>query len=270
MAEENRPKTLAEHREYLHEIVKLQLFFVHLWLAKHPEEDFAQVMRRRVDIYRATDANPGSFSPRVRRLDEAPWTDLVAAAREVYCRRRDDREAFEREAFGIFRPSIDRRCEFDYGERRPAGIFQCGCFTPGEAPEADGRLMFHIANTLSPRSFLADPAYFVRCFRALLDVAERIYGVKELTTRSWLNSYPRWLAYFPEEWRRNLSEPNRDIQWHAGFWGQFVTARGTFHRRRAEMFRRSGEFPYLPRASFVSIEAMRQQLHRMSTGETAS
>ena len=267
MVEEYRPKTLAEHREFLHEIVKLQLFFVHLWLEQHPEEDFTRVMRRRVNIYRKTDANPGSSSPRTLHLDEAPWTDWVAAAFEVYRRRRDDREAFEREAFEIFRPGIDRRCERDYGEGRAAGLYQCGCFLPGEAPEADGRLMFHIVNVVSPYSFLADPAYFRRCFRALLDVAERIYGVKELTTRSWLNSYPRWLEYFPEEWHRNLTEPNRDIQWHAGFWGQFVTARGTFHRRRAEELRRTGEFPYLPRGSFVSVAAMRKHLDNLPMPE---
>ena len=120
--------------------------------------------------------------------------------------------------------------------------------------------MFHIVNTVAPYSFFDDPEYLGRCFRALLDVAEKLCGAKALTTRTWLNSYPRWLAYFPGEWERNLSEPNRDIQWHAGFWGQFITARGTFSYRRAEVLRRTGEFPYLPRGSFVSIEAMRRKL----------
>lgn len=34
-------KTFEEHWEYLVEIVKLKLWFVHHWLDSHPEEDFS-------------------------------------------------------------------------------------------------------------------------------------------------------------------------------------------------------------------------------------
>ena len=124
MEREYRPKTLAEHREYLHEIVKLQLFFVHLWLEKHPDDDFKWVLENRVNIYRKTDANPESALPKVLRFDESPWADMVAAAKEIYLKRRDDRAGFEREAFEVFRPSLDRRSERDYGERPFCGVWQ--------------------------------------------------------------------------------------------------------------------------------------------------
>ena len=263
MVREFRPKTLAEHREYLHEIVKLQLFFVHLWLEKHPEEDFKQVMELRVNIYRKTDVNPESSLPEVLHYDESPWTDMIAEARRLWERHRDDRAAFEREAFEIFRDSLDRRAERDYWERPLCGLWQCGCFRPNTVPSSTGRLIFHIANMVSPHSFFDDPEYLKSCFRALLDVGEKILGVKEFATNSWLNSYPRWLAWFPDEWQRNLGEPNRDIRWHGGYWGQFLTARGTFHYRRGEILRQTGEFPYALRSSFASIEAMRRKLDEM-------
>ena len=59
------PKTLEEHRQYLYDISRLMLFYVHLHLTNlHPgEESFQQVIRNRVDIYRKTDANPGPHTP---------------------------------------------------------------------------------------------------------------------------------------------------------------------------------------------------------------
>ena len=260
MEREYRPKTFAEHREYLYEIVKLQLFFVHLWLEKHPEDDFRYVLEHRVNIYRKTDANPESAIPKVLHFDESPWADMANAAHEIYLKRRDDRAAFEREAFEVFRDSLDGRAERDYGERPFCGVWQFGCLRSNPAPSEDGRLGFHIGNPISPLSFFDDPAYLKSCFLALLDVAEKVMGVKEISTRSWLNSYPRWLAWFPQEWLDHMSEPNPEVKWHAGFWGQFITARGTFSYRRAEILRRTGEFPYGHRYSFASIAAMRKKL----------
>ena len=48
-------KTLSEHRQYLHQIVRLKLHFLHGWLRAHPEETFAYGLRNRVDIFRKTD-----------------------------------------------------------------------------------------------------------------------------------------------------------------------------------------------------------------------
>ena len=50
------PKTIEEHRNYLYEVVKLKLFFLHRWMAEHPDEKFEFVLQNRVDIYRSLDA----------------------------------------------------------------------------------------------------------------------------------------------------------------------------------------------------------------------
>ena len=50
--EEPKIKTIGEHREYMHGIVRLKLFFLHRWLKEHPEETFQNALRNRVDIYR--------------------------------------------------------------------------------------------------------------------------------------------------------------------------------------------------------------------------
>ena len=43
-------KTLPEHREYLYEISKLQLWFAWSWKSKNKEESFKSILRDRIDI----------------------------------------------------------------------------------------------------------------------------------------------------------------------------------------------------------------------------
>ncbi|MEG2075188.1 MAG: hypothetical protein RRY34_01700, partial [Victivallaceae bacterium] len=109
------PKSLEEHRQYLYKIVKLKLFFLHLWLTEqHPEEDFSYVIRERVDIYRKTAANPGLHTPNELFFDAPAWKRLEDQAKEIFLQCRHDRTEFEAEAFEVFRPSIDERCQKDY------------------------------------------------------------------------------------------------------------------------------------------------------------
>jgi len=95
------------------------------------------------------------------------------------------------------------------------------------------------------------------------DAPAEALGASELETHTWLNSHPRWLALFPREWQANLTAPDADVRWHYGFWGQFVTARGAFHARRAQQLRETGRFPYPPRASWCTFATLRAHLMAM-------
>ena len=85
-----QPKTLEEHRDYLHEVVKLKLFFMHDWLARHPDEAPVDVLRQRVDIYRKTDANPGMLNPPSIDWNAEAWQARERPLLECYARYRDD------------------------------------------------------------------------------------------------------------------------------------------------------------------------------------
>ena len=89
--------------------------------------------------------------------------------------------------------------------------------------------------------------------------AER-FGAVKVGTSSWLNSVPRWLEWFPEEYRAGLSEPDLDVRWHYGFWGQFINARGCFNAAAGDHLRRTGRFPYYPRSGSCTIAALREHL----------
>ena len=259
----NPPKTLEEHREYLFEVVRLMLFYMHLQLNEHPEESFTFVLRNRVDIYRKTDANPGPLNPPDLHFDEEPWLSMERAAEQCWLAHRNDREAFEAEAFEIFRPSIERRVERDFHDGSVLKRYQCGCFRHDLAlKKMDGECLgFHIANDKAPDSLFDYPSHIRECLLKLCDVAEQQFGARHLCTSTWLNGYPRFLALFPDEWQQNLGKENHEVGWGYGHWGQFISARGTYNRRNGDYFRQNGKMPYYPRFSKCRIDVMREFLN---------
>lgn len=252
--------TLEEHRDYLYNIVKLMLFYVHFHLENHPEETFQYVIRERVDIYRKTDANPGPLTPGELFFDEKPWLDMENAAFEIYQKCRNDRAAFEKEAFEVFRQSIDDRCERDYYDCSPQDRYQCGSLRYDIPAEGCDTVTFHIGNAKAPDSIFTDPRYLPECFFKLLDVAENILKAKYIRTGSWLNGNKHWLKYFPQEWVDNQQPENTNVKWHYGFWGQFISARHTFNAKYGNILRETGKMPFYPRTCKCSIAAMRKHL----------
>lgn len=260
MLQEKR-KTLDEHRQYLHQIVRLKLFFMHKWLSDHPDEPPMDVLRNRIDIYRKTEANPRGLNPPEKGWWTAPaWQEIENALLEAYSRRRQDAAAFEEEGFAVVRPSVEARAERDFADKSHLDGYQCGSlrYEVYDSPTKD--VFFHIANRISPRSLFDDPLYLPCCFIVLMEHAEALYQAEFIATNTWLNSYPRWLAIFPQEWHDNMAEPNTDVQWHYGYWGQFITAKGTFNGKLGAYTRQHGKLKFYPRGSKCSIATMRKHL----------
>jgi hypothetical protein len=256
------PKTIEEHREYLYEIVKLKLFFLLNWLQEHPDETLSDVLRNRIDIYRKTAVNSGLLNPTELRFEAPEWLAMEHQLTDVYKQFKNDPEEFEKKSFEIFKDSIDARLEADFQDDSALKNYQCGSlryneYEDGEVQETIG---FHIANALQPHSIFEDPEYLPRCFVDLMDQTAKKYGSTRLSTRTWLNSLPRWLELFPAEWQENLQPPVEDVQWHYGFWGQFITARGTFNYKYGKILRETGKLPFYPKYSECSFSAMRKHL----------
>jgi hypothetical protein len=96
-----------------------------------------------------------------------------------------------------------------------------------------------------------------------MDKSEAEYGYNVLYTVTWLNDTPRWLALFPEEWQNNLSSGSANIGWHFGYWGQLVTARGTFNEKAGRFLRDNLELKYKLRSSHCSFKSMREHLSKL-------
>ena len=263
------PKTLDEHRDYLHQMVRLKLWFLWHWLRAHPDEPFANVIRNRVDIYRKTDINAGPMNPKTLAFDDPRWVALETATQALYARRKDDpgAEAFEAEAFALFRPTVDARAQRDFEEPPYVLNYQCGSLRyDAPAPGRPKHVSIHIANALRPRSLFDDRRHLPECLFDLMDKTTREFGAESLGTFTWLNSLPRWLELFPPEWRASLGPEDRNVQWHFGWWGQYINARGTFNEKYGTRLRQTGEFPCWPRYAECRFDALRPYLKAYLAG----
>lgn len=256
-------KSLYEHKNYLYEIVRLKLWFLWNWQRKHENEPFRETIRNRVDIFRKTDMNSGTMNPPSADFDNPIWEEIEDQLHRIYWKHKGENSAlpFESEAFSILKPRIDGRANRDYMEKPYVEDYNSGSLHY-EKPERDHpeRVFFHIANSIAPRSIFEDESHIPQCLIELMDKSASEFNATSLCTESWLNSHPRWISLFPEDWRKNMSAENRDIQWHYGFWGQFITKRGTFNSRLGSSLRETGQFPYLPRYSWCDFTSLRNHL----------
>ncbi len=257
----SQSKTIDEHRNYLYEIVKLKLFFLHGYLSEHPEENFRDVIRQRVDIYRKTDANFGPLTPQELFFNLEPWRSMESAAWVCFERNRGDKARFELEAFEIFRPSIERRCQRDFEDKSSVGRYKDGCFRNDlniSCPDYQA-VFFHIANDKVPDSIFDYPEHIKSSLFKLCDNVEALQA-PNLATCTWLNGLTAFVKYFPTEWQENMQKPLENVEWHYGFWGQFISARGTFNAKYGRILRETGRLPYYPRMSWCSVKALREHL----------
>lgn len=258
----NTPKTLEEHRQYLYDICRLQLFFMSRWIKEHPEEKFSEILRNRIDIFRKTDLNPEGLNPVCNYFDTPGWLKLESRLEEIWQMVKGDEKCFEEWGFDLIRPHLDNRCERDYLDKSRLAGYQCG-FLRHNLAAADDTLGFHIANDRQPNSIFDDMAYVKECFNKLLDAAENQFHVSHIGTGTWLNNNPKWLALFPPEWKEGLGEPNTNVQWHYGFWGQFINARGTFNAKAGAKVRETGSLVWYPRYSRCTTKAMREHINAL-------
>jgi hypothetical protein len=265
----NAAKTLPEHRHYLAEIVKLKLWYLWKRLHAYPAETLGFVLRERVDIYRKTDLNPEGMNPKTLHFEDPRWRVLEKALEALWEETKDDAERFESEGFQIFYPTLEARCERDFLERPYVLDYKSGSLTYDD-PQANApqRVSIHIANARSPGSIFEPVAYLADCLHRVMEGAEREFGAKELQTSTWLNNHPRFLSYFPSCWRDRLSRESEDVRWNFSWWGQFLTARGTFNAKAGEQLRRTGKFPMPPRSSWCTFMELRLHLSPYANANT--
>lgn len=261
---EPSPKTLAEHGDFLREMVKLQIWFLWHWRRFHPEESFQTAIRTRVDIFRKTDLNTGLSKNTIAAGDFTlpAWLDIEARA-ERLCEDTTDAGIFERCAWKeIFGNIVEARVERDFTEGDGLDHFRCGSLHYSTPKSGQKRVAFHIGNRIAPRSVFADPTYLPSCFLWLMNDLEQL-GATELCTGTWLNSHPRWLTLFPREWHDRLAPCAQEVGWSQAHWGQFVNARGTFNARYGQRMRQTGRLPFPNRSSWCEIPLLRDHLVRL-------
>jgi len=255
---------------YLVASVNLKIWFIWRWLSEHPGEEFQYVFNKRVDILRKTVLNPGFLDAPINDIPEsAERLNLLDSLEQCYksARKKNDFSSFEKLSMEILTPLIKGRVNRDIADLKSGKDterYQCGSLRYNLCADHDNpkRIGFHIANACFPNSMFADKTYLPACFIVLLNQCEAKFGISEIGTSTWLNSLPKWNSFFPDEWQKNMGQENEDVQYHYGFWGQFINSRKTFNHKLAEHFRKTGKMPFLPRASWCRTSEMRRHLKK--------
>ena len=250
-------KTLEEHINYLHETVKLSLWVVKEWKERHPEEDIIWTIHNRTALVNHTIYNPSTLFDYPTFKDEK-WPEIRVKLREIY---ESDPKTFETNGYELIKPYINGRAKRDLDEINGEDAFSqySNSWIRYDLTVKEDYMEIHMANSLYPKSFLGDREYFnSKLKEAVLD-AEK-HGFKGLRTKSWLNDLPAWQKYMPKEWNDSICERNWDIEWHLGFWGQFLTANQCFNSKLAQKFKDDRKIPFPMSDAQASVKAFKDLL----------
>lgn len=247
-------KSFDEHHEFMNEISRLMFNFSYHWRLMHSDENISEIILNRTKLFQLYEINGKSNVVQT-------WNELMSQAEQLIgicsC------ELFELEMFGFAKDFIKECAKRTYATSIKAPEnYKVGSLhydAPSDRFQRN-QCNFHIANSVSPKSIFTDYDHLPNCFLKLMDDSEKEYGYDTLRTFSWLNSRPRWLELFPQEWQDNLEEPTLEILGNYAYWGQLVTSRGTLNEQVAKYVRENHKLKYKPRISHCSYSAMRTHL----------
>ena len=226
---------------YVMGFTRLSLWYV--WrLAATGAEPFADVVNKRVNIYRNTSFYDGKHHP--SGDDVGPgWAALVDRLAALFTVHREDASThgFEEAGLDLLWPWLEARLK--KGGDGPAGERPYECWSYDYT--GSGRLNIHIDNVYTPGSPLSEmfTPFAASLIRMLLDSLERCPEVTVVRCSSWMNSTPRFRSLFPPRWVKS-EVVNPHVGYTMGHWGQFMDRRGDFHVRNGQRFRATGTLPY--------------------------
>ncbi len=256
-------KTPEENREYVEHMARVSFYFARRWLTQRlPDKPLSELIR---------DHTPVLYHGLEHLDNETKWNNpecqkILSKADELAALPPDE---FENAMWEFVKDYAMKRADEFYPKSvgiMPPANWNCGSlrYDPPKPQLPPGWCVFHISNTVGPKSIFDDPKYLPACFQLLLKESEMRFGFTTLYTGTWLNEREEFLENFPDEWRKNLSKPDKDITqippWHFGMWGQIVTARGTINPKIEAMVREEGHLRYCERSSHCSYEAMKKHV----------
>lgn len=255
-------KTLEEHIEYLHETVKLSLWVIADWKNKHPEEDIIWTIHERTALVNHTIFNPSTLFD-YPTFAGYEWPIMREKLRDLY-ERDNDPDSFEKRGYELLKPYIDGRAEQDLENLHDGESFKQYNsswirYDLEKKDDPEGYIEIHMANSLYPESFLANKEYFNEKLKEAVQDMEK-HGFKGIWTKSWLNDLPAWQRFMPEAWNNSITDRNWDIEWHLGFWGQFLTANQCFNTRLAAKYRKNGQVPFPMSIARASLDDFKKKL----------
>jgi hypothetical protein len=226
---------------YVKGFTRLSLWYV--WrVARTGAEPFADVVNKRVNIYRNTSFYDGKHHPSRDNVG-SEWAAEVDRLAAMYSMYKEDTatDGFEEDGLNLLWPWLEARLK--KGGDGPAGDRPYECWSCDYT--GSGRLNIHIDNVYQPESPLSEmfTPFAASLIRMLLDSLARRPEITRVRCSSWMNSTPRFRSLFPPRWVES-EVLNPHIGFTMGHWGQFMDRRGDFHVKNGERFRAAGTLPY--------------------------
>jgi hypothetical protein len=254
--------------DYVEGVVRLMIW--HVWDRSQDAVDEASVLEdldQRVDIMRKTTLFDGRH-PAAGLDPPVPAWDLLKAelAERIYrVGSTADTHALEEDCWLLLKPVIEPKL----GEYRKtlesvkARPYKCWSFQlKGEPP---GEVALHFVNAYQPLSPFRDcHRDLVDCLRRLLEEVTAVHPeIEKVRCGSWLNKFPAFLALFPQSWSESFV-PRQNSWATYGWWGQYSTHEGRFHRTNGERFRHLHHHPVTAGDSSCGKGELMRHLEKLS------
>ncbi|NKB68312.1 MAG: hypothetical protein GKR89_14720 [Candidatus Latescibacteria bacterium] len=257
-------------RDYACGTVKLMVW--HVWDLYHDPADGASIQEnldRRVDIMRKTalfdGRHPaGGLNPPIAEWDRLK-EELAVLIQGVGAG--EETGALEEDCWALLwpfvEPTLDQtRDKLTVSQERP---YRCWSYEWNQQPSRS--IGLHFSNAFQSDSpFGQRRDELIDDLRRLLEDAGRKHPqVERVTCGSWLNQFAPFNALFPASWEESFV-PVYDYWATYGWWGQYMTHQGRFHRRNGNLFRRHRRHPFVAGVSSCSWKAA--LAHVQALGQT--
>lgn len=233
-------KTVEEHKFYLDEIVKLSLWVSAKFCNEHPSSDIYNELDKRTPIFNHTEFNKFHIFD-TEQPKPKEWHDIKERLKSIYSENSTP-ETFEKLGYELLKPHIYGRVDMD--------IEDLYDYAESEDDESwlryeihGDRVELHFENSLYPDSFMGDNYHFYSKLNECL-LAVKSKGAKILYAGSWLNSYNKFLDLLPPQWKSSRRNRKNEIEFHLGFWGQFLRSNESFNEINGAYLRENGKVKY--------------------------
>lgn len=235
-------KTPEEHLYYLEEIVKLSLWISARYCNENPNANIVNILDEKTPIFNHTKFNKFHMFE-TKKPKPKEWTYIKNRLKGLYDKDNNP-EIFEKFGFDLLKGHIKGRVKEDLKDLHYEGIDnQDESWLRYDIEEGVKRLELHFENSLYPNSFLSDKKnFYLKLNECLLDAKKN--NIETLYSGSWLNSYDKFLDLFPIEWKESRNNVNYNIEFHLGFWGQFLRSNESLNEKTVSYLRENGIVKY--------------------------
>jgi hypothetical protein len=255
---------------FIQEFTKLSLWYVDKRV-RAGESGFEDALNHRTNLHQYTSLYGRMDHPGLG-VEHLEWMAIVAGLRKIHlgCGNQPSSDRFESEGIAFLAPHMVERIEAG-GDLEPAsggkvesmhvpigGRWPADTGWPYECWRYDTRedyINIHVLNVYRPSSPLKERLvpFVASLMRLLTDAKSAHPEITDVRCGSWLNSLPAFYVLFPSSWKQR-EVVRAEMTWSNGIWGQFMDRRGDFHEKNGELFRETGEVPYVNTLCWAPIE----------------